>query len=74
MAEPININGPTVAPLGGKTEGYREAHQVRVRAAATRSSDTPALQKAMTRLDRIMLSGRPLRGDVPRGYYLNIKV
>ncbi len=74
MADPISINGPAVAPLGGKTQGYREAHQVRIRAAATRPSDPPAVQKAITRLDQIMESSRPLRGDVPRGFYLNIQV
>ena len=74
MAEPISINGPAVAPPGAKTQDYREAHQVRIRAAATRPSDPPAVQKAITRLDQIMHSGRPLRGDVPRGYYVNIEV
>ena len=74
MAEPISANDPAVALLGGKTQGYREAHQVRIRAAATRPSDPPAVQKAITRLDQIMESSRPLRGDVPRGYYLNIQV
>lgn len=74
MAEPLSINGPTVAPPGPKTPGYREAHQVRIRAAVTRPSDPPAVQKAITRLDQIMESGRALRGDVPRGFYLNIQV
>ena len=74
MAEPISINGPAVAPPGGKTQDYREAHQVRIRAAATRPSDPPEVQKAMTRLDQIMVSGRTPRADVPRGYYLNIQV
>ena len=74
MAEPININGPAVAPLGTKAQGYREAHQVRIRAAATRPSDPPMVQKAITRLDQIMESNRPLRGDVPRGFYLNIEI
>ena len=78
MAEPISINGPAVAPPGGKTQDYREAHQVRIRAAATRPRGPPGhppeVQKAMTRLDQIMESGRSLRADVPRGYYLNIQV
>ncbi|MDP6786848.1 MAG: hypothetical protein QF830_05860 [Rhodospirillales bacterium] len=74
MAEPISTNGPAVAPLGAKTRGYREAHQVRIRAAATRPSDAPMVQKAITRLDQIMESNRPLRDDVPRDYYLNIQV
>jgi hypothetical protein len=32
------------------------------------------VQKAITRLDQIMESNRPLRGDVPRGFYLNIEI
>jgi hypothetical protein len=74
MAEPISINGPAVAPPGGKTRDYREAHQVRIRAAATRPSDPPAMQKAMTRLNQVMGSDRSPRADVPRGFYLNIQV
>ena len=90
MAEPISINGPAVAPPGGKTQDYREAHQVRIRAAAIHAAlasgssprrgrctstnsgptadhtDPPEVQKAMTRLDQIMESGRSLRADVPR--------
>ena len=62
MAEPISINGPAVAPPDAKTRDYREAHQVRIRAAATRPSDPPAMQKAMTRLNQIMESGRYVEG------------
>lgn len=55
-------------------ESYQLARDAGVRARAFRTPETPQNTASLTRLDRILSSGQPLRGDVPRGYYLNIVV
>jgi len=32
------------------------------------------VRAALIRLDRLLSTGKPLREDVPRGFYLNIRV
>ena len=34
----------------------------------------PELKIALARLNKNLSSGRPLRQDVPRGYYLNVRI
>ncbi len=57
-----------------KPKGYQAAREVRVRAAVTRTSENPLQRKAVSRLDRLLDANRPLRKDVPRGFYINIQV
>ena len=51
-----------------------EVREVRARAAAVRQDTTPEEREGLTRLNRILGQNRPLRRDVPRGFYLNIRV
>lgn len=53
--------------------GYEMARDVNVRAAATGSADAPPARKAIARLNQMLDEGVPLKRDVPRGYYLDIK-
>lgn len=73
------------APIQSGTESLatrikREANSLRLaqeagtRAAVTQSSETPATQGALNRLDRVLRGGHAPRSDVPRGYYINIQV
>ena len=63
---------PTETP--SRPKGYRESRNVEIRAAATRPEDPPRVRAALIRFDRLLSSGKPLREDVPRGFYLNIRV
>jgi hypothetical protein len=36
--------------------------------------DGPEVRRAVDKLNRVLDSGRPLRHDVPRGFYLNLRV
>jgi len=55
-------------------EAYKASDEVRTRAAVTRSNDTIHNRKALQRLDQVLNSGRPLKDEVPRGFYLDLKV
>jgi hypothetical protein len=74
MSEPSNI--PSLAPplLGVRAQGYREAREVEARAAVTQHRDSPQVRKALADLDRVLEPDRPLKSQVPRGFYLNILV
>lgn len=63
---------PTDVQVG--RQGYRSGHEVKARASVSREADTTDHQRALTRLDRFLSQGTPLRDDVPRGYYLNLLV
>lgn len=64
---PATIERPSLY----QAESIRE---VRARASAVPQDTSPEEREGLTRLNRILGQGRPLRGDVPRGFYLNIKV
>jgi len=36
--------------------------------------DEPAFRRALDKLNQTLDNNKPLRDDVPRGYYLNIRV
>lgn len=48
--------------------------EVRARASSIPQDASPEERDGLIRLNRILGQGRPLRDDVPRGFYLNIKV
>ncbi len=62
-------SAPTSRP-----KGYSESNQVRVRAAVTKRSEAPQVAKALNRLDKVLDSGKDLKTEVPRGFYINIQV
>lgn len=74
MSEASNIQNTGVAQTGARSEDYKAANQVKTRASVTRPSDSPENRKSLTRLNGILASGRPLDGDMPRGFYLNIRI
>ena len=53
---------------------YKTAQEAERHARATRPNDGPELKAAAQKIDRLLSSGRPLRHDVPRGFYLNVEV
>jgi len=85
MADITNVSTPVVRPStqgsGGQrrarpvaAKGYVDAGEVTRRANVLNSVETPQNQASLNRLGRVLSSGQPLRGDVPRGYYLDLKV
>ena len=63
-----------VSRTPGPATLYDGARDVRARAAVAMNDDTPALKRALDRLDKVLATGRTAKAEVPRGFYLNIKV
>lgn len=74
MSDPFSISGSSALVVQEQASVYRDAREVHARARVTRRADPPAIEQALDRLDRALDSGQPLSRDVPRGYYINIKV
>lgn len=68
----------TPATQGGKRasapKGYSFAEEVTRRANVMDDQESPRNQASLKRLDRALHSGQPLRGDVPRGFYLDLSI
>lgn len=54
--------------------GYQASREVENRARVTQPMDDPELRRASARLEQNLSSEKPLRSDVPRGFYLNVRV
>ena len=74
MSEAVRITGQEVVPTEGRPRVYKDAREVEIRAAVSRPDESPEQKAALSRLGRILDSGRPLKRDVPRGFYLNIRI
>lgn len=78
MADLTRIASNTITPAQGKRpsapKGYSFAEEVARRANVQSEQDSPQNQASLNRLKRVLDSGQPLRGDVPRGFYLDLKI
>ncbi len=74
MTEASTIQNTGVAQPEARSGDYKAANRVKTRASVTRPADSPEIRKSVTRLNGILASGRPLDGDMPRGFYLNIRI
>lgn len=76
MTDGVDFTNSNALPPPGRAGAYQAeaVHEVRARAAAVRQDTTPEEREGLTRLNRILGQNRPLRRDVPRGFYLNIRV
>lgn len=63
-----------IVPTSEHSRGYFSAEQVRNRAAVTNSNETPHERRALIRLGKVMDKDIAPRPDVPKGYYLDIRV
>lgn len=71
----INSISPQAISLNSeRPRGYSGAQEVRNRAAVTNSGDSPLQRRAFNRLEQILAPGQAPKTDVPRGFYLDIKV
>lgn len=69
-----SISPRTISLNSERPRGYSGADEVRNRAAVTSSTDSPLQRRALNRLDQILVPGQEPKTDVPRGFYLDIKV
>jgi len=75
-------NNPAQASIGAAQgparqaamSGYQASQEVENRARVSAPMNDPEFKQAVSRLNRNLMSGEPLRQDVPRGYYLNVTV
>lgn len=74
MNQISSIHARAIALTNERPRGYSSAEQVRNRAAVSNPSETPHERKALSRLDKVLDNVNAPRPDVPRGYYLDIKV
>ena len=74
MSQMSTIPARAIVPTSEPSRGYLSAEQVRNRAAVTNSNETPHERRALTRLDKVLDKVTVPRPDVPKGYYLDIKV
>ncbi|MCR4378047.1 MAG: hypothetical protein NUV50_08155 [Rhodospirillales bacterium] len=63
------LSAPSSAPMG-----YSFAEEVSRRANVISDQESPRNQASLQRLDRALNSGQALRGDVPRGFYLDLQI
>lgn len=74
MTDASLTTGLAVSSSGKRPGIYSEAREVGFRAQVSRKADSPALQRALDRLDKVLASDQPPSAEVPRGFYLNILV
>ena len=74
MSQISSIPARAIALTSERPRGYSSAEQVRNRAAVTNPNETPHERRALNRLDKVLDNVTAPRPDVPRGYYLDIKV
>ena len=74
MSQVSSISARAIALTSERPRGYSSAEQVRNRAAVTNPNETPHERRALNRLDKVLDNVTAPRADVPRGYYLDIKV
>jgi hypothetical protein len=74
MSQISSISSRTIALTSERPRGYQGADQVMNRAAVSNPNETPHERRALLRLGKVMSNVNPPRADVPRGFYLDIKV
>jgi len=74
MADVSSVTSRSPAPPVRRADGYQAMREIKALARVAEKSDSAEARQALARLSRLLASGQPLRGDVPRGYYLNFTV
>ena len=65
------LSGQTVRQNGYQSDALRE---VRARASTVDQGASAEEQRSLRRLNQVLDQDQPPRDNVPRGYYLNIKI
>lgn len=74
MTNTANISNHAATQLRHGSSSFKVASDAKIRAEAIQQPSTPEELRSLGRLGRVMTSGQPLKSNVPRGYYLNIRV
>jgi hypothetical protein len=82
MSDPVRISAQTTqqpATIASTRRadalgGYGSANEVARQAAMTQPMNGAEFERAVNRLNKVLDAGSDLRNDVPRGFYLNIRV
>jgi len=70
-----NVAGKVARPERQQAiSGYSASREVENQARVTKPMEGSEFCRMVDRLNRLLDSGKPLRHDVPRGFYLNIRV
>jgi len=80
MTADLRISAGNVTPLKNSVQtrqqalsGYEASKEVDRQARNTKPMDEPAFRRAVAKLNETLSRNQPLRDDVPRGFYLNIR-
>ena len=76
---PNNITRADISAARGPARrqaevGYEASREIENRARVSLSMNDPEFKNALMRLKRDLEADEPLRHDVPKGYYLNVRV
>ncbi|MEE8352073.1 MAG: hypothetical protein V3R37_07800 [Rhodospirillales bacterium] len=76
MMDGVGISKTNAEPIAKRPSVYRseQAREVNARAASVTQDSTPEELNGLKRLNRILSKDQPLRDNVPRGFYLNIRI
>ena len=76
MTDGVSFGKSTALVQAERPNLYHDdsVREVRARAAAVPQDTTADEREKLTRLNRILAQDRPLRRNVPRGFYLNIQI
>jgi len=77
MSSGLFISDSTQAPSPGRQRalsGYKVSSEAGNNSRVIEPMDDLEFKRAIARLNRNLSSGLPLRHDVPRGYYVNVRI
>ena len=74
MSEVTKSVGTVVSELTGPLRSLQTARDAKTLASVTTTTPPDKETKAFNRLDKLLNGDQPFRGDVPRGFYFNVKV
>ncbi|MGY8991961.1 MAG: hypothetical protein ACKVHL_10270 [Rhodospirillales bacterium] len=74
MSEVTRSVGTVVSELTGSLRSLQTARDAKTLASVTTTTPPEEEVKAFNRLDKLLNGDEPIRGDVPRGFYFNVKV
>jgi hypothetical protein len=72
QSQPLALRGPGSAGQPAGLNGY--GRQGQAQTSPSQPMATEEFQRAVAKLNRTLDSGTELRTNVPRGFYLNIRV
>lgn len=76
MSDGLSVTNRLIAGIARRPSGYQadSVREIRARAATVEQNQTPEERDGLRRLNQILALDQPLPDNVPRGFYLNIKV